>query len=103
MTSTPPASPPRIRAYDLTAPTEADALAALQRVFGAARGIDAWTAACRAAGLAAGSIASVDELQRAADTLATQPGAAPTVARAITLRIRTYNWLAARAAATGGR
>ena len=103
MTSTPPATPERIRAYDLTAPTEADALAALQRVFGAARGAEAWSAACRAAGLSAGSIASVDDLQRAAEALATQPGASPTVARAITLRIRTYNWLAARAAASGGR
>lgn len=100
---TPPVAPARIRAYDLTAPTEADALAALQRVFGPARGADAWSAACRSAGLSVGSIASVDELQRAAEALAVQPGAAPTVARAITLRVRTYNWLAARAAATGGR
>lgn len=103
MTSIPPATPPRVREYGLTAPTEADAIAALQRVFGAGRGIDAWTAACRGAGLSVGAITSVDQLQRAAEALASQPGAAPTVARAITLRIRTYNWLAARAAATGGR
>lgn len=103
MTSTPPTTPARIRAYDLTAPTEADAVAALHRVFGAARGTEAWATACRSAGLSAGSIASVDQLQRAAEALATQGGAAPTVARAITLRVRTYNWLAARAAATGGR
>ena len=101
MTSPTPA--PRLREYDLSAPSEADALAALRRVFGPERGTDAWTAACAAAGLARGAVASVDELQRAADALATQPGASATVARAITLRIRTYNWLAARAAATGGR
>ena len=95
--------PPRLREYDLTAPSEADAIAALRRVFGAARGMDAWNDACRAAGLVPGAISSVDELQRAADALATQAGAAPTVARAITLRVRTYNWLAARAAAKGVR
>ena len=93
----------RVAAYDFAPPTEADAIAALQRVFGPARGMDAWTEACRAAGVAVGKLGSVVELQRAADGLARQPGAAATVARAITLRLRTYNRLAERAAAIGGR
>jgi hypothetical protein len=91
---------PRLPGYDLAAPSEADALAALQRVFGPSRGVDAWTAACRDAGLAVGTLSSIEELELASQSLARQPGAAATVARAIALRLRTYSRLAARATAS---
>lgn len=104
MTS-PTSRPARISAYDYAAPTESDALSALQRVFGPVRGTDTWSAACRAAGLAPGGISSGASFERAVQSLAQQPGAAATVARALEIRLRTYQRLAARAAAdpTGAR
>lgn len=80
-------------------PTEGDALAALQRVFGADRGAVRWTDACRAAGLAAGRVTSAEQLDRALRRLAAEGGAAATVARSFEIRLRTYHRLAARAAA----
>jgi hypothetical protein len=91
----------RIPAYDYAAPSEADALAALQRVFGPARGIEVWSRACVDAGLDAGKVTGAAGLGRATEALARQGGAAATVARAITIRMRTFDRLAARAAATG--
>src|SRR5215207_119581 len=101
MTASPVTPPARVPAYDYGAPSEVDAIAALQRVFGDARGRDVWSGACRDAGLVAGRIVGGDALTRATEGLARQGGAAATVARAITIRMRTYERLAARAAGTG--
>ena len=101
MTTIPSSERARIPAYDYAAPSEADALAALQRVFGPARGVEVWTRACVDAGLAAGAVTGSADVSRATDSLARQGGAAATVARAITIRMRTFDRLAARAAGTG--
>ncbi|HET7190048.1 MAG TPA: hypothetical protein VFI52_17975 [Gemmatimonadaceae bacterium] len=59
-----------------------------------------WSDACALAGLAPGAVSTTTDLERVARSLASQGGAAATVARSITIRLRTYNQLAARAAAT---
>ena len=91
--------------YELGAPTESDALASLHRVFGSERGQSVWSDACALAGLAPGAVSTTTDLERVARSLASQGGAAATVARSITIRLRTYNQHAARAAAakTGAR
>jgi len=86
----------RLPGYDLSAPTEASAIASLERVFGTERGQLAWAAACSSSGLVMGFVHSVDALQRATESLAAQGGAAATVARSITIRMRTYTQLLAR-------
>ncbi|HEX8360750.1 MAG TPA: hypothetical protein VF613_11600 [Longimicrobium sp.] len=95
-TSTPAAIP----GYKLQPPGEADACAALQRVFGAERGSERWSLACRAAGLRRGRVSTADELGRAVEALAEQGGATAVVARSLEIRLRTYARLAART--TGG-
>ena len=95
----PPPAPSRLPGYGLGVPTEADAFAALQRVFGPERGATLWFDACRAAGLAAGQVDDSARLERVARLLAGQGGAAATVARSIEIRLRTYALLASRAAA----
>ena len=96
MTITDAPNPGRISAYNCSAPTEADALAALGRVFGAQRGSEIWARACRASGLAPGAVGNPALMERCAQTLANEGGAAATVARSVTIRLRTYNRLAAR-------
>ena len=98
MLSTPP-GPPRLPGYDLHEPTEDDARASLQRVFGAERGSDLWMQACRDAGLFPGQVRTTILLDRAAKALAAQGGAAAIVARSVEIRLRTY----ARLAKTAGR
>ena len=88
--------------YNLAAPTEADALAALERVFGRERGRSLWTDACRQAGLDIGRASTGPALQRALEALAAPGGAAATVARSMTIRIRTHTQRAARSAAAAG-
>lgn len=94
-----PTGPPRLPGYDLSEPTEADACAALQRVFGMERGTERWSQACHDAGLFPGQVRSTNLLDRVAKSLAAQGGAASTVARSVEIRLRTY----ARLAATAGR
>lgn len=96
----PPTSsvPAKLAGYDLAAPTESDAQAALERVFGAERGRSLWSDACRQAGLGVGRASSGDSLERAIRALAEQGGAAATVARSITIRMRTFTQLVARSA-----
>jgi hypothetical protein len=101
-TSSSTSTAPRIPAYDYAAPTEADAVAALHRVWGEERGSRAWLEACRHAGLRPGGVDTLPRLERVNASLATQGGATATVARSIEIRIRTYTRLAARAATTGG-
>lgn len=96
----PPADPGRIPGYDLNPPSEADAVAALHRVFGPERGAEHWAEACRAVGLAPGRVESVPALGRAAGALAAQGGPCAALARSIEIRIRTHARLAALAAAT---
>lgn len=101
MLTTPPDTP-RIPGYELRAPTEADALAALQRVFGPERGADQWARACTQAGLHTGAIHTADELERASQALFANGGPGAAIARSIQIRMRTYTRLAALAAATAG-
>lgn len=103
MTTPSPGARPRVAAYDYAAPTEADALAALQRVFGPARGHDVWSDACREAVVPVGRLVGTTELERTLAALARQGGAAATVARAMTIRMRTFTRLATRAANVGVR
>ncbi|HEY0015625.1 MAG TPA: hypothetical protein VGC13_04880 [Longimicrobium sp.] len=98
----PPSSPPRLPGYDLQEPTEADARASLQRVFGPERGEERWASACRDVGLAAGRVHGTAQLQRVAQALAAQGGPAAAVARSVEIRMRTYARLAASAATPGG-
>jgi hypothetical protein len=89
--------PPGIPGYnDYRAPTEADARAALHRVFGAERGAERWAQACGACGVPVGRAEGVDRLRRAISTLAEQGGAAAAVARSIEIRLRTHARLAAK-------
>ena len=98
MLSSPP-GPPRLPGYELREPTEDDARAALQRVFGVERGAEFWAQACRDAGLFPGQVRTCILLDRAAKALSAQGGAAAMVARSVEIRLRTY----ARLAATAGR
>lgn len=88
--------------YNLAAPTEADAIAALERVFGRDRGRALWSDACRQAGLDVGQASTGPALERALQSLAAAGGAAATVARSITIRMRTYTLLVARSATAAG-
>ncbi len=90
------ASLPVIPGYNLTEPTEDDARAALQRVFGAAMAETLWKAACVEALLLPGRVGPGVPLGRVADALAAQGGAAAMVARSIEIRMRTYYRLAER-------
>ena len=95
-----PPSTPGIPGYnDYRAPTEADARAALQRVFGPERGGERWSDACRAAGLAPGRVEGTEPLTRAIQALAAQGGPSTAVARSIEIRMRTYTRLASRSLA----
>ena len=98
----PPAGPARLPGYDLREITEADACASLERVFGPERGAEAWSRACRDAGLMRGHVSTAALLQRAAQALSAQGGPAVAIARSIEIRIRTYARLAASAAAPAG-
>ena len=98
--------PPGIPGYnDYRAPTEADARAALQRVFGAERGAERWDQACRASGMAVGRVDGADRLRQAVAALAEQGGPSAAVARSIEIRMRTHTRLAAKslAASAGGQ
>lgn len=98
MLSPPPA--PGIPGYDgFRAPTEADARAALQRVFGAERAAERWTQACRDAGLAVGRVDGAPSLARAVQALAAQGGPSTAIARSIEIRMRTHTRLAAKSLA----
>jgi hypothetical protein len=102
MMLSPQASPARLPGYDLREPTEADARASLQRVFGPARGEERWSEACRTAGLSPGGVHTRVQLIQAVQALAAQGGASASVARSVEIRMRTYVRLAANAAATAG-
>lgn len=93
-------APSRVPGYDLAAPTEATALAALERVFGVDRGHELWAKACSSVGLVMGFVHSPDALQRATAALAAQRGPVAIVARSITIRMRTHAQLLARSGAT---
>ena len=93
-------SPSRLPGYDLAPPTEVSALASLERVFGAERGRETWATACSSAGLVMGFVHSQDALLRATAALTAQGGAAATVARSITIRMRTHAQLLARSGTT---
>lgn len=100
MSTAVPATSSRIPGYGLDAPTEDAAIAALQRVFGAERATSLWSDACRQAGLLPGRVAGTESLVRASEALGSQGGAVATVARSITIRLRTHARLAALRATT---
>ena len=97
--STSSSSTKKLAGYNLAAPTESDAVAALERVFGAARGRTAWSDACGMAGVTQGTAHSGPLLARVIQALAAQGGAAATIARSIEIRARTYTQIAARQSA----
>jgi hypothetical protein len=88
-----------IPGYSLHPPGEADARAALQRVFGAERGGERWAEACRAAGLQVGGVEYGPPFERAVAALSAQGGPTAVVARSMEIRLRTYARLAANGAA----
>ena len=98
-----PPAPTRIPGYGLAQPTEADVLAALQRVWGDERAPRMWAQACRDAGISAGHVDTLDRLEKVNRALATQGGATATLARSIEIRISTYLRLQQRAATGGAR
>lgn len=84
--------------YGLDAPRESDAVAALERVFGAQRGRAFWAEACGRAGVLVDQVSSPALLERVIESLASRGGAAATVGRSISIRLRTYSQLVARSA-----
>ena len=88
----------RIPDYGLDAPTEADVVAALHRVWGPERGSRMWAEACRAAGVSMGHVDTLDRLIRVNGFLAAQGGATATLARSVEIRIRTWTRLQSRSA-----
>ena len=99
----PPGGALRLPGYDLREPREADARAALERVFGPERAADRWSRACREAGLAAGHLTTAAQLGRAVAALAGQGGTTSVVARSLEIRMRTFARLSAGAATVAGR
>ncbi|HEY5219111.1 MAG TPA: hypothetical protein VIJ16_04840 [Gemmatimonadaceae bacterium] len=87
--------PARIPGYQLSPPTESDAVASLVRVFGAERGATIWHGACRAAMMVVGTVNSVARLERAVESLAQRGSAEAGVARSLAIRLRTYARLSA--------
>lgn len=95
----PPQHPGAIPGYGLTPPGEPQARDALRRVFGADRGDGCWDQACRAVGLRSGHVLARPQFETAVRALAGQGGPAATIARSLEIRLRTYDRLAAHAAA----
>ncbi|WP_309672571.1 hypothetical protein [Gemmatimonas sp.] len=90
MTNTAPSPANTIPGYNLVEPSERDACAAMQRVFGAIKADERWAQACAQVNLRPGFVQPGEELRDVAAALALQGGAAATVARSIEIRIRTY-------------
>ena len=99
MMPSPPGGAFRLPGYDLQEPAEADAIAALERVFGPERAADRWSRACREAGVLAGHLTTWAQLGRAVAALAEQGGTTAVVARSMEIRMRTFARLSASAAA----
>lgn len=96
---------PRIKDYDLSAPTEQSALVSLTKVFGAERAAELWERACQSSGYAVGHVTSPRQVERCAIALVLNGGACATVGRSVEIRLRTYYRLASRTGAplTGER
>lgn len=92
-----------ISEYNLVEPSEQDARAALQRVFGAVDGESRWSQACAAAGLQSGRVRAGDELEHVTSALSLQGGATAAVARSVLIRMRTFYRIAAHVANTSAR
>lgn len=99
----PPGGTSRLPGYALQEPSEADARAALERVFGPERAADPWSRACREAGLLPGHVTTPAQLGRAVAALAGQGGTVAVVARSMEIRMRTFARLSASAAVAAGR
>jgi len=97
----PPPGTARLPGYDLREPSEDDARASLQRVFGPDRGAELWARACREAGLLPGQVRTTAQLDRAVKALSSQGGSASVVARSMEIRLRTFARLAATAERQG--
>lgn len=90
MTNFAPPPVKTIPGYNLVEPSEQDARAALQRVFGAANADVRWAQACAHVNVRPGRVSPGDELRAVAAALGLQGGAAATLARSIEIRIRTF-------------
>lgn len=93
-----PSARAMVPGYRLSPPTEADANAALQRVFGAERAAERWALACRTTGIVAGRVSTANQLASVVEALARQGGSTAVVARSLEIRLRTYARLSARTA-----
>ncbi|QJR36535.1 hypothetical protein [Gemmatimonas groenlandica] len=100
MTDSAPPPANTIPGYNLVEPSERDARATVQRVFGAANGDARWTQACELVNARPGSVAPGDELRAVAAALGLQGGAAATLGRSIEIRILTYYQLPLTASST---
>jgi hypothetical protein len=98
MLSPPRPAAPAVPGYNLTPPAEADAVAALQRVYGEQKGAEQWKIACAAARILPGWVLHRDQLDRVLSALAEQGGPPAVVARSMEIRLRTYDRLSSRAA-----
>ncbi len=76
--------------YKLNEPSEHDAVAALQRVFGPQQANVRWAQACGEALRQPGAVRPGAELAKVTAALAAQGGATTSVARSIEIRMRTY-------------
>ncbi|HEX2078985.1 MAG TPA: hypothetical protein VHG08_14780 [Longimicrobium sp.] len=90
-----PGAPPHtVRGYQLSPPTEQDALTFLARALGADRAATLWMRTCRETGVRAGAL-SLDELERVVQALAKEEGPAGVVGSSLAIRLRSYRLLAA--------
>jgi hypothetical protein len=78
--------------YALAAPTEQDAITFLARALGADRAVSLWVRTCQDAGVRSGRL-TLDELERAAQALATHEGVAGVIGNSLVIRLRTYRLL----------
>jgi len=93
-----PPQPVPVPGYNLSPPTAADAVAALQRVYGEEKGAEHWKSACAAARILPDWVLHRDQLERVLGALAGMGGPPAVVARSMEIRLRTYDRLSARAA-----
>jgi hypothetical protein len=84
---------PRVSSHGLDAPTESDVLASLGRFVGSDKALVAWTEACTASGLSAGSIHLPESLEAPLTQLKARGGYEAVAASSLLVRIRTYKLL----------
>ncbi len=92
-------APPPVQQYNLTAPSEEDALRSLARLLGSDTATRVWHTACAAAGIRRpGPTLTLDQLSAAAQQLRQQPGVTSVVASSLVVRLNSYRLLSRNAA-----